>query len=646
MLSRWRRPRISSRSRHSRRRLETQRSACARARGARTGALITRMPSARKTWSKSRVNLLSRSRIRNRGCTPSSSSRINRLRAAQPAAPARTAGGAGRGPRSPSRVPSASAAQTAPAAAAAPSRETTTPRPENDPPRPLTLQTQHTPPPQRASPSSRQAISVSGTHRLPFDREQRDAFDAVLLGGVVCALGDEAVLLVLFEVVELEAGGFDCFAVVVALHGAADAGGPERGVAGDTFGELGGGDDVCDCEPAAHAENARCFGEDLCLVGGEVDDPVRDDDVGGAAVERELLDVRIAELHVCVAVLGCEVRRLGELGLGHIDPDHPSVAARLTGGEEAVGAGAAAEVDDRLTGLDCGEVEVVADAGEGVDRGRRDCVELVAGVAESLGELPAGLEVKLVERLLGDLAVHVLDALLELLGVERSLCCAHLSLLRRWSSALYCLLPKYSSDSLRTWVELRRAPCSMRSPRWRRRSAVAAAPRSWTCSPRASARSRRSRPRSTRASPTPPTTCSCSCMPAWCARVARARGFTTGSRAIGSATCGRLCARWPSGTSPKCTFWPTTTWANAAASSRSPRTSSRRGLTRGASLFLTFVPSRSTAPVTSVARCRRRSTRSTRSQRSCRNGARSSPTAADPTASMPTTPSGCCRSAG
>jgi hypothetical protein len=34
--------------------------------GARTGALITRMPSERKTSSKSRVNLLSRSRTRNR----------------------------------------------------------------------------------------------------------------------------------------------------------------------------------------------------------------------------------------------------------------------------------------------------------------------------------------------------------------------------------------------------------------------------------------------------------------------------------------------------------------------------------------------------------------------------------------------------
>ena len=48
-------------------RCRPQRSACARASGARTGALITRTPSERKTSSNSRVNLLSRSQIRKRG---------------------------------------------------------------------------------------------------------------------------------------------------------------------------------------------------------------------------------------------------------------------------------------------------------------------------------------------------------------------------------------------------------------------------------------------------------------------------------------------------------------------------------------------------------------------------------------------------
>jgi transposase InsO family protein len=52
--------------------VRTKRSAIAFAFGARTGVLMTRMPSLAKTSSKARVNLLSRSRIRNRnrdGCS-------------------------------------------------------------------------------------------------------------------------------------------------------------------------------------------------------------------------------------------------------------------------------------------------------------------------------------------------------------------------------------------------------------------------------------------------------------------------------------------------------------------------------------------------------------------------------------------------
>src|SRR5919204_5156928 len=64
--SRCARETIRIRSRHSRRTLPTQRSACAFARGAAIGARITLIPSERKTSSKTAVNLLSRSRIRTR----------------------------------------------------------------------------------------------------------------------------------------------------------------------------------------------------------------------------------------------------------------------------------------------------------------------------------------------------------------------------------------------------------------------------------------------------------------------------------------------------------------------------------------------------------------------------------------------------
>ena len=67
--------------RHSRRTLPTQRSICAFAFGARTGVRITRVPSLLKTASKARLNLLSRSWIRNRHRAPRSSRFISKLRA-------------------------------------------------------------------------------------------------------------------------------------------------------------------------------------------------------------------------------------------------------------------------------------------------------------------------------------------------------------------------------------------------------------------------------------------------------------------------------------------------------------------------------------------------------------------------------------
>src|SRR4029453_2827303 len=62
-----RRPAIRRWSRHSRRTVPTQRSATALALGAWIGVRMTSAPAARQMSSKARVNLLSRSRIRDRG---------------------------------------------------------------------------------------------------------------------------------------------------------------------------------------------------------------------------------------------------------------------------------------------------------------------------------------------------------------------------------------------------------------------------------------------------------------------------------------------------------------------------------------------------------------------------------------------------
>jgi hypothetical protein len=74
-------PTINSWSRHSRRTVPIQRSATVLALGARTGVQMIWTPVERHTSSNARVNLASRSRIRNLNALASSSSAATRLRA-------------------------------------------------------------------------------------------------------------------------------------------------------------------------------------------------------------------------------------------------------------------------------------------------------------------------------------------------------------------------------------------------------------------------------------------------------------------------------------------------------------------------------------------------------------------------------------
>src|SRR5439155_13764673 len=81
-LCRWSRFQISVQSRHSARTVRTHRSAYAFAFGARGGVTTASIPAAANTASNAAVNLLSRSRIRNRNPSTRSSRSITRFRAA------------------------------------------------------------------------------------------------------------------------------------------------------------------------------------------------------------------------------------------------------------------------------------------------------------------------------------------------------------------------------------------------------------------------------------------------------------------------------------------------------------------------------------------------------------------------------------
>src|SRR5687767_5258225 len=108
--------------------------------------------------------------------------------------------------------------------------------------------------------------------------------------------------------------------------------------------------------------------------------------------------MRVPELDVRDPVLTSEACRFHELRVGHVDPDHAPGRADLTRSEEAVHPGAAAEVDDGLARTKGGQVEVVAHAGERLDRLTRNGLERGTRIAQPVGKPAAGFEMKVLVR--------------------------------------------------------------------------------------------------------------------------------------------------------------------------------------------------------------------------------------------------------
>jgi hypothetical protein len=171
-------------------------------------------------------------------------------------------------------------------------------------------------------------------------------------------------------------------------------------------------------QASAGPQRTRCGGEHGRLVGREVDHAVRDHTAEALRLDGWPLDVANAEVDVAEARFNRQPPGLGELLLGHVDTDHPTIRPHGKGRQEAVGPGAAAKVEYRLTRFHRRHVEEIAHAGERVNRRGRDAVELVGGIAKPLGQGPARLEVEVALGLERHLLVHALHALLELGRVE------------------------------------------------------------------------------------------------------------------------------------------------------------------------------------------------------------------------------------
>src|SRR5690606_14921175 len=147
-------------------------------------------------------------------------------------------------------------------------------------------------------------------------------------------------------------------------------------------------DDVGHLQASAGAQHAEGFGEDLVLVGAEVDDAVGDDDVDGRVRDGEMLDLAEAELDVGGPdLLGVAAGERDHLG-GHVNAVDAAGLADHLRGEEAVDAAAGAEVEDDLAAFERGDGGGVAAAEGDIGDGGAEVADI--GVLVELRDVGDG----------------------------------------------------------------------------------------------------------------------------------------------------------------------------------------------------------------------------------------------------------------
>ena len=123
-------------------------------------------------------------------------------------------------------------------------------------------------------------ILLATTLSSGFDCKHANALHAPLLLGPLRVRRYELVPGIVADRFHLEPGAFNRSAIVVVLHGSADAGGPQVRIADHGIGQLACRDDVGDGKPSAWLQEARSLAENRSLVRCEIDDAVADDDIG------------------------------------------------------------------------------------------------------------------------------------------------------------------------------------------------------------------------------------------------------------------------------------------------------------------------------------------------------------------------------
>src|SRR5262249_17114469 len=151
--------------------------------------------------------------------------------------------------------------------------------------------------------------------------------------------------------------------------------------------------DVGELEIPAGSQDPPDLTEHGAFVGTQVDDPVRDDDVGPAVFDWHRLEQPGGKFDVVQTEGLRRRRRLDEHLGGHVDPDDVTVGPDLTLRDEGVEARTRPRVDDPFAGRERPELEQIADAGEGLHRPLGQRVDDRHVVAETSGGDAPNMEV-------------------------------------------------------------------------------------------------------------------------------------------------------------------------------------------------------------------------------------------------------------
>lgn len=181
-----------------------------------------------------------------------------------------------------------------------------------------------------------------------------------------------------------------------------DAAGPQADVLLRVGGDWSLEHDVGRLESPAGPKHAVHLGNSGGLVGHEIEDPVRDHDVGPACLDRQGFQQPLTELDVGQVGLRRVGSCRGEHLRGHVDADDVARRADQSGGDERVGPRTGTAIDDALAVFQGSQSERIAGPRHRNDGSPRKNLDPLWRIAEDRRQAVPRVEVEAAAGFRGD----------------------------------------------------------------------------------------------------------------------------------------------------------------------------------------------------------------------------------------------------